>query len=63
MYKDDTGALISTHQFNGQPTGSLSYTFTGLVDGTTYYVVLQVQQGIYNLNCTTDTAIPTSSMP
>lgn len=63
LYNTSTGVLVESTVFTNPSAGLTSYTFTDLVDGTSYYAVIQIQQGIYSMTCTTDTAIPTASLP
>jgi hypothetical protein len=63
LYNASTGVIVNSTVLTNPATGTLTHTFTGLTDGTSYYAVIQIQQGIYSLNCTTGTAIPTSSLP
>jgi hypothetical protein len=63
LYNASSGVNVATKVYTNPPTGLLSYTFTGLTDGTSYYAVIQIQQGIYSMNCTTENAIPTSTLP
>jgi len=62
LYNASSGVNVATKVYTNPPTGPLSYRFTGLTDGTSYYAVIQIQQGIYSMNCTTENAIPTSTL-
>lgn len=63
LYNESSGVNVATKVYTNPSTGVLDYTFTGLTNGLSYYAIIQIQQGIYSLNCTTNSAIPTSSLP